>query len=158
MDIKNFKWYNFIVIKEEKKEIQIMNYRRNIKELRDVNLCEYGCFEEVGFFDSFIKDGAAYLTVAKAVGWDGSDGYKIDYGKENVFSRSYDAEIFPVDVSVGGKILRVVESSHDVPTGSATYVVALTKREAAFVETLLARRDFERIDDFLEENIARLEQ
>lgn len=136
-----------------------MNYRRNIQELKNINLSNpfEGHAEEVGFFDSFIKDAPAYLTVAMSVGWDGSNGYKIDFSKENVFSRSYEAEIFPVDVSAGGKILCTIESSHDVPTGSMNYVVALTEREKTHIEMLLMRRDFERIDGFLEENIARLE-
>lgn len=30
---------------------------------------------------------------------------------------------------LGGKVLKLKESSHDVPMGSTTYVIALTERE-----------------------------
>ena len=58
-----------------------------------------------------------------------------------------------VEASNGGKVLHAIESSHDVPTGSNTYIIALTKRESWCINGLLMQTDFESIDEFVEKNI-----
>lgn len=127
-----------------------MNYRRFVEKYgNEINLAML----EEGDCDLVIRDAPAYLTVARAVRWDGSDGYKLDWSKENAFSRSYDATITPVEASNGGKVLHAIESSHDVPTGSNTYVIALTKQELPRIRALLDELDFEAIDEFIEKNI-----
>lgn len=127
-----------------------MNYRRFVEKYgKEINLA----MPEEDDCDLVIKDAPAYLTVARAVRWDGSDGYKLDWSKENVFSRSYDATITPVEASNGGKVLHAIESSHDVPTGANTYVIALTKQELPRIRALLDELDFEAIDEFIEKNI-----
>lgn len=127
-----------------------MNYRRFVEKYgNEINLAML----EEGDCDLVIRDAPAYLTVARAVRWDGSDGYKLDWSKENAFSRSYDATITPVEVSNGGKVLHAIESSHDVPTGANTYVIALTKQELPRIRALLDELDFEAIDEFIEKNI-----
>ena len=127
-----------------------MNYKRFVEKYgNEINLAML----EEDDCDLVIKDAPAYLTVARAVRWDGSDGYKLDWSKENVFSRSYDATITPLEASSGGKVLHAIESSHDVPTGSNTYIIALTKRESSYVNALLMQTDFESIDEFIEKNI-----
>lgn len=127
-----------------------MNYRRFVEKYgNEINLAML----EEGDCDLVIRDAPAYLTVARAVRWDGSDGYKLDWSKENAFSRSYDATIMPVEASNGGKVLHAIESSHDVPTGANTYVIALTKQELPRIRALLDELDFEAIDEFIEKNI-----
>lgn len=127
-----------------------MNYKRFVEKYgNEINLAML----EEGDCDLVIRDAPAYLTVARAVRWDGSDGYKLDWSKENAFSRSYDATITPVEASNGGKVLHAIESSHDVPTGSNTYVIALTKQELPRIRALLDELDFEAIDEFIEKNI-----
>ena len=127
-----------------------MSYRRFVEKYgKEINLA----MPEEDDCDLVIKDAPAYLTVARAVRWDGSDGYKLDWSKENVFSRSYDATITPVEASNGGKVLHAIESSHDVPTGANTYVIALTKQELPRIRALLDELDFEAIDEFIEKNI-----
>ena len=127
-----------------------MNYKRFVEKYgNEINLAML----EEDDCDLVIKDAPAYLTVARAVRWDGSDGYKLDWSKENVFSRTYDATITPVEASSGGKVLHAIESSHDVPTGANTYVIALTKQELPRIRALLDELDFEAIDEFIEKNI-----
>ena len=127
-----------------------MNYKRFVEKYgNEINLAML----EEDDCDLVIKDAPAYLTVARAVRWDGSDGYKLDWSKENAFSRSYDATITPVEASNGGKVLHAIESSHDVPTGANTYVIALTKQELPRIRALLDELDFEAIDEFIEKNI-----
>ena len=127
-----------------------MNYRRFVEKYgKEINLAML----DEGDCDLVIKNAPAYLTVARALRWDGSDGYKIDHEKDHVFMRSYDATITPVEASSGGKVLHTIESSHDVPTGADTYVIALTKRESWCINGLLMQTDFESIDEFVEKNI-----
>lgn len=129
-----------------------MNYRRFVEKYgNEINLA----MQEEGDCDLVIRDAPAYLTVARAVRWDGSDGYRLNWSKERVFARSYDATITPVEASSGGKVLHAIESSHDVPTGSNTYIIALTKRESSYVNALFMQTDFEAIDEFIEKNIAK---
>lgn len=128
-----------------------MNYKRFVEKYgNEINLAMLG---EGDCCDLVIRDAPAYLTVARAVRWDGSDGYKLDWSKENAFSRSYDVTITPVEASSGGKVLHAIESSHDVPTGANTYVIALTKQELPRIRALLDELDFEAIDEFIEKNI-----
>ena len=116
-----------------------MNYRRFVEKYgKEINLAML----DEGDCDLVIKNAPAYLTVARAVRWDGSDGYKIDHEKDHVFMRSYDATITPVEASSGGKVLHTIESSHDVPT-----------RESWCINGLLMQTDFESIDEFVEKNI-----
>lgn len=127
-----------------------MNYKRFVEKYgNEINLAML----EEGDCDLVIRNAPAYLTVARAVRWDGSDGYKLDWSKENAFSRFYDATITPVEASSGGKVLHAIESSHDVPTGANTYVIALTKQELPRIMALLDELDFEAIDEFIEKNI-----
>ena len=69
------------------------------------------------------------------------------------FVEKYGKEINLVEASNGGKVLHAIESSHDVPTGSNTYIIALTKRESWCINGLLMQTDFESIDEFVEKNI-----
>lgn len=127
-----------------------MNYKRFVEKYgKEINLAML----EEGDCDLVIKNAPAYLTVARAVRWDGSDGYKIDHEKDHVFMRSYDATITPVEASSGGKVLHTIESSHDVPTGADTYVIALTKQELPHIRRMLDDLAFAIIDRFVEKNI-----
>ena len=80
-------------------------------------------------FDSILKKAPYYLVVANACRWNGSSGYLLETRREWCFSRSYDATISPLECSQGKKNLLCRESSHDVPMGSDTHIVALTSEE-----------------------------
>ena len=87
--------------------------------------------EEV--LDSFLKSAPAYVVMAYGCRWDGADGYTIVKTRDECFSRDYDAIIVPKEVSKGKKILVCKESSHDVPMGSLTAIIALNKSEMDFI-------------------------
>ena len=99
-----------------------------------------------------IKDGEAYLVYASGVRWNGADGYKVVEDIEDAFYRGYDASIRVDAGSAGGKILRCIESSHDVPMGSYTYIVALTADEEYDIENM----SFDAVRHFVERCAARI--
>lgn len=116
---------------------------------------------ENGEFDEFlrdevlselIKDGEAYLVYASGVRWNGADGYKVVENIEDAFYRGYDASIRVDAGSAGGKILRCIESSHDVPMGSYTYIIALTADEEYDIENM----SFDAVRHFVERCAARI--
>ena len=77
----------------------------------------------------FIRDAKHYLVFAYGCKWDGSNGYKISERRLNAVRRSYDAIITPIVGTPSGKTLVCRESSHDVPMGGTTVIVALTDKE-----------------------------
>lgn len=101
-------------------------------------------------FDDILTDLAKpadhYLVFASGCRWDGASGYKFADSIRECISRNYDATIEPVKVSPGGKTLVCCESSHDVPRGSTTYIVALTNREYEH----LRYAAFDSIDQFVQ--------
>ena len=76
-----------------------------------------------------VRPANHYLVFASGCRWHGASGYKFADSIRECISRGYDATIEPESVSPGGKTLVCRESSHDVPIGSTTYIVALTNRE-----------------------------
>jgi hypothetical protein len=80
-----------------------------------------------------IKDAPHYLVMAHNCRWNGASGYKIVDSVEDTLKRDYEVSIYPVRATKGGKCLVCSESSHDVPTGAVTSIIALTEREYAFL-------------------------
>lgn len=76
-----------------------------------------------------IKPANHYLVFASGCRWNGASGYSFKETPADCLYRSYDATIRPHAVSKGGKTLVCIESSHDVPMGSHTYIIALTDDE-----------------------------
>ena len=94
-------------------------------------------FDALDYGDSLaqlIHEAGAYLVFARGCRWNGASGYSIVRDPERLFYRDYDACITPLRVLHGGKVLACRESSHDVPMGSDTYVIALTERQARRLE------------------------
>ena len=85
---------------------------------------------------SLLKPAKEYLVFAYGCRWNGASGYTICSSVLDTVRRDYDCHITPLLVSKGGKILMCRESSHDVPTGSSTYIIALTEREANEIECM----------------------
>ena len=83
---------------------------------------------------SLVKPAPAYLVFAQGCRWNGASGYKVCDRLLDTIQRNYDVTILPVAVSKGGKILQCRESSHDVPMGSITYIIALTAAERMALE------------------------
>lgn len=79
--------------------------------------------------NSLIHSADWYLVYASGVTWDGRSGYKFVRRIDQAFYRDYDSYICADAASRNGKTLRCRESSHDVPMGQFTWVIALTGRE-----------------------------
>lgn len=94
---------------------------------------------------SLIRPADWYLVYASGVTWDGRSGYRFEKAISHALYRSYDATITADAVSRNGKTLRCRESSHDVPMGSFTWIIALTDRE----NDLLQNSSFEQIRRFV---------
>ena len=77
----------------------------------------------------YLKDSYGYLVFARGCRWNGASGYKLVKDYDGVISRSYDFSLVPISRSRGKKVLVCRESSHDVPMGSTTIIVALTEKE-----------------------------
>ena len=92
-----------------------------------------------------IKDAPKYLVFASGCRWNGASGYKICENVADTVRRKYEVAIHSVAASKGGKVLKCIESSHDVPTGAVTYIVALNKQESEAIENM----DFDMVRAFV---------
>lgn len=95
----------------------------------------------------YIKDADKYLVFARGCRWNGASGYKFASTTNDILSRSYDFSLVPTARSKGKKVLVCRESSHDVPMGSTTIIVALTEKEYEELE----ESDFEEVQKFAED-------
>ncbi len=77
----------------------------------------------------FLKPANHYLVYARGVNWTGEDGFRFTSSRASAVYRNYEASIYPRSASSNGKVLLCREYSHDVPTGSQTFFVALTDSE-----------------------------
>ena len=82
---------------------------------------------------SLLRTAPGYLVMAYGCRWDGSSGYTIAATREECFLRDYDTQIVLCKVSRGKKVLICRESSHDVPMGSSTIIVALSKKKLDYI-------------------------
>lgn len=98
-------------------------------ETYDAESAEYDDEQANDILSQFIRPSSHYLVYAAGCRWNGADGYKLVHDMAGLVRRSYDATISPVAASKNGKVLICRESSHDVPMGSTTIMVALTDRE-----------------------------
>lgn len=103
-------------------------------------------YELTDFFDDFLKKANRYLVWANGVRWDGASGYKFVDSVRQAFGRDYDATFILEDITPRGKVMTLSESSHDVPMGDITYVIALTERESE----RLRYADFETVEKFVQ--------
>lgn len=97
---------------------------------------------------SNLLSGRHFLVVAKGCRWDGANGYGLYTEMEDALYRGYDVE--QVIKEKSDKYFKLIESSHDVPMGHASYVVSLTNTECDKVQNWLENREFEKIDEFVE--------
>lgn len=88
-----------------------------------------------------------YLVFAKSCTWRGASGFKFCDNVNDTLLRNYDATfIFKKDIKNG---IEILESSHDVPTGSPTYIFGLTNKEFDRLENA----EFDTIEAFVNERI-----
>lgn len=103
------------------------------------------------FFSELIKPADHYLVFAHGCRWDGASGYYLAESIKDAIRRSYDAAIYPQEISKGGKTLVCREYSHDVPMGSKTVIIALTDREYANLEN----SSYEQVEAFANRHSAK---
>ena len=90
-------------------------------------------------FDYVMKDiiklsSYGYLVINSCCDWLHRTGYQTADTIKEAFERCYDVTQEIIAATSGGKMLKIRESSHDVPTGASTYVIALNKKERELVD------------------------
>ena len=105
-------------------------------------------FEEVeDWLTEHLGDHSHYLVFAKNCTWNGCSGFKFCDKVTDTLYRKHEATfIFKRDVKDG---IEILESSHDVPTGSMTYIFGLTNKEFKQLEDA----EFDEIEQFVNERI-----
>lgn len=99
------------------------------------------------FIDNLLANYNNYLVVAYNSNWRGQTGYNIVDSKNECFYRDYDVTQNIIGSSVKGKILKIREYSHDVPTGHDTIIIGLTDTEYE----KLVYSDFDSVIKFAQE-------
>lgn len=113
----------------------------------DFGSAETNLSEVEDWLTSHIGDFPYYLVFAKNCTWNGHSGYKICQSILDTIYRNYDATfIFKKEIKNG---IYIQESSHDVPTGSPTYIIGLTNKEFLQLEDA----DFDEVSKFVNERI-----
>lgn len=84
-----------------------------------------------------------YIVLASGCRWNGSSGYKICENILEVCYRNYDITLILQEKHKDA--IKCIESSHDVPTGSPTYIVGISQEEYEKIEDY----DFNDIEKFV---------
>lgn len=85
--------------------------------------------EALYVWNELINEAGYYLVCLKHCTWDKRNAAFITDDVFKTVSRDYDVIIRPYMQSPDRKVLVCTESSHDVPMGHLTYIVALTDEE-----------------------------
>lgn len=94
-----------------------------------------GDFDECmleSLLDEIVGKYPHYVVIALCCKWNGASGYKFCNNVIDTVARNYDISL-SVEKEGNGAIKRL-ESSHDVPAGSTTYIVGLTEEEFELLE------------------------
>ena len=93
--------------------------------------CSDGWYKDTctDIMHTFIKEADNYLVFAMGCRWTGASGYFFAERVEDTIYRRYPVTIRPIAATPNGKTLVCKESSHDVPMGGTTVIIALTDRE-----------------------------
>ena len=83
-----------------------------------------------------------YLVFASGCKWNGASGYKFCTNIIDTVTRDYDISISIIEE--GKHAIKCRESSHDVPTGSTTYICGVTEDEYEKLENA----SFDEIESF----------
>ena len=113
----------------------------------DFSSAETDLAELEDWLTSHLGNRSHYLVFAKSCTWRGASGFKFCDNVNDTLFRNYDATfIFKKDIKNG---IEILESSHDVPTGSPTYIFGLTNKEFDKLEDA----EFDTIETFVNERI-----
>ena len=123
------------------------NDNKWIDEAVDFSSAETDLAELEDWLTSHLGNRSHYLVFAKSCTWRGASGFKFCDNVNDTLFRNYDATfIFKKDIKNG---IEILESSHDVPTGSPTYIFGLTNKEFDKLEDA----EFDTIEAFVNERI-----
>lgn len=111
----------------------------------DWDSCEFDEYGLEDIMEGYVGKYPHYLVFASGCRWNGSSGYKLCDNILQTVYRDYDISLEFVDK--GKRKAAFIESSHDVPTGSTTYIVGLTNREY----NKLVDAEFEEVESFIEQ-------
>ena len=129
-----------------------------VLRLCESDILKYNIPEEAIDFDSFEFDEYElesilidnigkfpyYLVFANGCTWNGDSGYTFCNDIIKTVYRPYDISLSIIENIKNG--ILCMESSHDVPTGSKTYIIGLSEEEYEKLED----SDFNDIKDFVE--------
>lgn len=90
-----------------------------------------------------IGNHSDYLVLASGCRWNGSSGYMFCDDIVDTVKRNYSISLRLVEEFKNG--IECMESSHDVPTGSSTYIIGITSEERDHLEDV----DFDEIEQFV---------
>ena len=114
-------------------------------EAIDYDSCEFDDYSLEDIMENYVGKYPHYLVFASGCRWNGTSGYKI---VDNILATVYrNYEISLEFINKGKRKAEFIEGSHDVPTGSTTYIVGLTEDEY----NQLVDAEFEEVESFLEQ-------
>lgn len=85
-----------------------------------------------------------YLVFASGVKWNGVSGYGIFEDIKRTVYRDYDVSLY-LEEEIKDRAMKCLESSHDRPTGSTTYIIGISNDEYEDLEEM----DFNEIEQFV---------
>lgn len=152
IDIGYYTYIDWDMLDEDIRE-ELMNegYDRDTPVGRNI-IDKYGLWDISGDYEydddivlaeleGVIKQAPHYIVMCHNCTWNGASGFLLTEDLAEAFQREYEASIYPLSTSKGGKCLICKESSHDVPTGSKTSITALTESEYNWISHWLTKWD-----------------
>ncbi len=128
-----------------------IDYETKRRVLDGVDLCSTVGQHIMCVNGSPLKKYNYYLVYLSKSTWDKRSGYRFVMDEKDLWYRGYDCSIFAVDVSGGGKVLKLREYSHDVLSGYTSYIIGLTDEQYLY----LRDKVFDRVKGFVKSSVSR---
>ena len=112
-------------------------------ETVDYDSCDFDEDELEYTLEDLIGNHPNYLVFASGCRWNGASGYTFCDNITDTVKRNYEISLRLVEQFKNG--IECIESSHDVPTGSHTYIIGITDEERDSLEDA----DFSEIEEFV---------
>ncbi len=128
----------------------------SLQEIEDLGLEAYANYESswidgdelrLALTNSLGNECPYYLVFASGCTWDGKSGYTFCDDIVDTVARNYEISLYIDDPKPQNNIIKCTEASHDVPTGSTTYILGLTNEEY----NLLKEYNFKQIEEYVED-------
>lgn len=108
---------------------------------------EFDEYELESLLIDYIGKHPAYLVFASGCKWNGVSGYKICDDIKNTVIRNYDISLILINQFKNG--IECMEYSHDVPTGSPTYILGISNEDREKIEDM----EFNDIENYVNTRI-----